>query len=283
MKIRSSLHSLGLIALVTTFSLAACGKKEPTPAPAPTPTPAPTVAPDPAPAAAPDAAPAAAPDVAAAPAPDAAPAANTDAAPAANTDAAPAANTESLAAKTGQPGWWAPLFAQGHTLTLTIKEKLTVTEQPEDPSQPVKNTEKDNTGEVSCTVKSVADKDGGLKESEVECTGFQSDAGVSADLAGRWRTDGKSLWRVYPGEQEVVELRFEHPPTAKKTTTEEQELEWLEQKDAPGTWCINQTITIGDGGVWTMCATEKDGPVSFRALGGAALIQSDLTATLKRQ
>lgn len=273
MIVRHALNSLGLTALL---SLGACGKKEPAPAPAPEPAPAP--APTPAPTAD-AAAPTPAPADAAAPTPT--PEADTARAPAPTPDVAPAP-TESLAARTGQPGWWAPLFAQGHTLELTIKEKLTITEQPDDPAQPVKNTEKDNTGEVTCTVKSVGDKDGGLKESEIECEGFQSDAGVSADLAGRWRTDGKSLWRVYSGEPEVVELRFEHPPTAKKTTTDEQELEWVESKDAPGTWCINQTITIGDGGVWTMCATEQDGPVSFRALGGAALIQSDLSATLKR-
>ncbi|HRE89394.1 MAG TPA: hypothetical protein PK095_09660, partial [Myxococcota bacterium] len=121
-----------------------------------------------------------------------------------------------------------------------------------------------------------------LKESEIVCDGYQSETGVSAHLDGRWRTDGKSLWRLYSGDPEIAELRFEHPPTAKKTTTEEEEIAWVEDKDSPGTWCVNQTITIGDGGVWTMCATEKDGPVSFRGLGGAALIQSDYRAVLKR-
>lgn len=273
MKIRFALS------LSTVLSLVACGKKEPAPTPAPVPAPAAEVAQAPTPT--PDA------DVAQAPtpAPDAAvPPPAADIAQAPTPDSTASADTgESLAQKTGQPGWWAPLFAKDHTFTLTVKEKLSVTDQPDDPAAPSKTTEKELTGELTCTVKSVSDKDGGLKESEVDCTGFQSDSGVSADATGRWRTDGKTLWAVYTNAgTELLEPRFEHPPTARKVTEEEQELEWSEKKDSPGTWCIDQTITIGDGGVWSMCATEKDGPVFFHALGGSALTQSDFTSTLKR-
>ena len=262
MKIR---HALGAAAVL---SLSACGKKDTPAAPAPTPTaaPAPTAAPVPTPTPEPTAAPTPTPEPTAAPTPT----------------PEPEPTPETLSAKTGQPGWWAPLFSEGHTLTLSVKEKLSITEQPENLEDDPKTIEKELAGKLTCTVKSVVQKDD-KKVSTVECEGFQSEGGVSADPAGTWQTDGKSLWRVYDlADGQELELRFEHPPTAKKTTTEESEFEWAAHKEQADTWCFEQRIQVGDGGTWSMCATEKDGPVNFHALGGSALILSDLTATLDR-
>jgi hypothetical protein len=205
------------------------------------------------------------------------PAAERPAEPAADPTAPKAADT--AATKTGLPGWWATLFVEGQVLTYDVTEKVDTSEMNEEDPSIVTTTEKNLTGVLTCTVKSVM-ADGDKKTSTVACVGHSSESGIEASPAGTWVTDGKSLWEKHADDR--MELHLEHPPVAKKTGDEEIEQEWSESKDAPGTWCFDESFLIGDGGGTEVCFTEKDGPVSFHAVGGSAMSTSDVTATLKR-
>jgi len=186
-----------------------------------------------------------------------------------------------VAADSGLPGLWAPLFVVGHESTWEVKVHLKTLDIDRDPSEPSVYKEEDKGGDLTCRVASVEQLENKFQKSTVTCEGFD-DTGTGDSPAGIWMTDGTRVW--IPSEGDLPDqLTLPAEPAPKKWQLgegEEVEIVYeIKAGEDAGAWCFSAGYQMGDGGVSEVCFSKDKGPYLYKILTGSAV--QDITVTMR--